>query len=366
MLKVLYLINHAGKAGTETYVKSIIERLHNREIKAYLGYNEEGLLVERLKELGIETVQIKMKNPFDFKAAWQLSKECKKHGIDLIHAQYLRENYIALWSRLFNPAVKVIYTNHFILKNNIILRFFNRILTPLEANIIAVCNKGKEMMISNGVSGDKISVIFNGVDPKLWSEPEPPALREELGISSDTFLILCAARFAYDKGHHYLIKAMAELKKITSRPFKLVLAGDGPLLEDRKKQVKELGLENDVVFIGFRKDMKNLFNSADVYINASMHEALSFLMLEVLASGLPLIATDMGGNRDIINEQTNCGILVKYEDAGELAEAVLKLMEDGRLRAELKENAVKAIHERFDLDKIVADTYQIYLKSIKM
>lgn len=363
MLKVLYLINHAGKAGTETYVQSLVERLNNKEIKAYLCYNEEGLLVERMKALGVETIRIKMRNPFDFRAAWQLSKECKKRGIDLIHAQYLRENYTAMWSRLFNPRVRVMYTSHFIMGNNFILRFFNRLLNPLEANVVAVCNKGREQLISNGVSGKKISVIFNGVDPKMWSEPVKPALREELGISSEDFLILSAARFADDKGHHYLIDAIAELKKITSKSFKVVLAGDGPLLEDRKKQVRELGLEKDVYFIGFRKDMKNLFYSADVYINSSRHEALSFLMLEVLASGLPLIATDMGGNGDIINDETKCGMLVKYEDSRELAETVLKIMEDGKLREELRANAVKAINERFNLDKIVADTYKLYLDS---
>jgi glycosyltransferase involved in cell wall biosynthesis len=219
------------------------------------------------------------------------------------------------------------------------------------------------MMVSNGVSGKKISVIFNGVDPALWSKTEPSTLRDELGIGSDAFLILCASRFAYDKGHHFLIDAMAELKKIATKPFKLVLAGDGPFLEERKKQVHDLGLEEDVFFIGFRKDMKNLFNASDVYINSSKHEALSFLMLEVLASGLPLIATDMGGNRDIVNEQTNCGLLVKYEDAQGLAQAVRKLMDDGKLQQELRANAVKAIHERFDLNKIVNDTYKVYLDS---
>jgi hypothetical protein len=91
LLKVLYLINHAGKAGTETYVYSFAERLHNKKIKAYLAYNEEGLLVERMKALGVETFQIKMGNPFDIGAAWKLSRICKKNGIDLIHAQYLRE-----------------------------------------------------------------------------------------------------------------------------------------------------------------------------------------------------------------------------------------------------------------------------------
>jgi len=88
MIKVLYLLNHAGKAGTERYVQTLIEKLHNNKIKAYFAYNEDGLLVERLKELGIETYRIEMRNPFDIKAVFNLVKLCKKLDIDLIHTQF--------------------------------------------------------------------------------------------------------------------------------------------------------------------------------------------------------------------------------------------------------------------------------------
>jgi glycosyltransferase involved in cell wall biosynthesis len=363
MLKVLYLINHAGKAGTERYVQSIIERLNGDKIKAYLVYNEGGLLVEQLEALGVETFRLSMKNPFDIVAAFRLSKLCRKLGIDLIHAQYLRENYIALWSRLFNTKTKVMYTNHFILENNALLRFFNRILTPLESNIAAVCNKGKDMMISNGVNGRKIKVIFNGVDPSHWGEPVPSTMRQEYGIDNDTFVLLCASRFAYDKGHEFLINSIAELKKIARRKFICVLANDGPFLEERKKQASELGLMDDIIFTGFRKDIENLINGSDLYINSSAHEALSFAILEVLASGLPVIATDMGGNGDIINNETNCGILVKYNDAKGLATAINKVMEDKELQKTLRENALKTVKEKFNLDKMVAETYNLYRKS---
>ena len=77
-------------------------------------------------------------------------------------------------------------------------------------------------------------------------------------------------------------------------PFTLVLAGDGPLLEPTKAQVQELGLEDCVKFIGFRKDIKNLYKGSDLYVNSSQHEALSFLIIEAMAAGLPVIATDMG------------------------------------------------------------------------
>lgn len=356
-------MNHAGKAGTEKYVESLIKGLNNKEVKAYLAFCEEGLLVENLREMGIETFRIVMRHPFDLKAAWALSLLCKKLGIDIIHTQYLRENYIAAWSRLFNPKVKVFYTNHFILRNNLVLRIFNRIVTLMESNIIAVCTRGKEMMILNGLDRKKIKIIFNAVDPYYWAEPPESDFRHELGIDENVYIILCASRFAHDKGHKFLVNAIADLKKITEGEFLCVLANDGPFLEQVKLQVKELKLEEEVIFIGFRKDIKNLYYGADLYINSSEHEALSFAILEVLGSGLPIIATDMGGNSDIINEETNCGILVKYDDAKSLAEAIDKVMSDLDLQVTLRKNALNTIRDKFNLVNMITETYNLYKDS---
>jgi len=357
-------LNHAGKAGTERYVYSLIEKLNNKEIKAYFAYNEDGLLVERLKSIGVETYRVEMKNPFDIKASWEISRLCKRLGIDIIHTQFLRENYIAILSRIFNPRVKVIYTNHFIMSNNFLQKVFNRILTSFESRIIAVCNKGRDMLIANGNRASIIEVIFNGVDPSYWSEPVDSTLREEFGIGSDEFVMLCASRFAHDKGHKFLVDSIYELKKMTDRKFKCILAGDGPLLDTVKEQVSNLGLGKEIIFAGFREDVKNLFYGSDLYVNSSEHEALSFLIIEALASGLPVIATDMGGNRDIINEETKCGILVEYGNTRQMAEAILKVMESEALRKSLKENALRTANERFNLDKIVKKTYNLYMECI--
>lgn len=364
MIKVLYLLNHAGKAGTERYVQTLIEKLNNKRIKAYFAYNEDGLLVERLKALGVETFRIEMRNPFDLKAVYNLMRLCKRLGIDLIHTQFLRENYIAMLSRIINPKVKVMYTNHFILENSAPIRLANRVVTPLESNIIAVCNRGKEMMVSNGINPKKITVIFNGVDVEYWREPIDSTIREEFGIDNDAFVMLCASRFAHDKGHKFLINALYELKKMTKQKFKCILSSDGPLLEECKKQVEDMGLMEDVIFTGFRKDIKNLISGSDLYINSSEHEALSFLIIEVLACGVPIIATDMGGNRDIINDETNCGLLVQYNDHKGLAEAIIKVLEDRELRETLSKNALKTVEDKFNLDKVAQETYNLYEESL--
>jgi len=365
LTKVLYLLNHAGKAGTERYLQSLVEKLNTRKIKAHFAYNEEGLLVQNLENLGVETFKIKMNNPFDIAAVIKLAILCKKLDIDIIHTQYLRENYIALLSRIINPRVRVIWTNHFILPNNAALKITNRILTRLQAGIIAVCNRGKEMMIQNGNDGRKIRVIFNGVDPGFWGKPEKSTIREEFNISSDTFILLCGSRFAYDKGHEFLVNSIRELKKITNKKFVLILANDGPLLEARKQQVKYMELENEIIFAGFRKDIKNLYTGADLYVNSSWHEALSMAIIEVLAAGVPVIATNMGGNSDIINDRTNCGMLVEYNDAKGMAKAIKKVMEDDNLKKELALNALKAVNNVFNLEKNVKETYNVYKECLE-
>lgn len=359
MLNVLYLINHAGKAGTERYVQTLVERLNRKKINAFFAYNKDGLLRERMQAMGVMTFQLPMRRPFDIKAAWKLSKFCRENKIDIIHTHYLRENYIALLSRIFNPATKVVYTNHFIMKNNAVVRFFNRLMTLLQGRIIAVCDPGRDMLIRNGNRKSIIDVVYNAVEPGYWKTGENSTLRRELGIADDEFVILCASRFAHDKGHAYLVRTMLELRNITEIRFRCVLAGDGPLLDEIRELVRELELEDRILFIGFRQDMKNLYKGSNLYFNSSQHEALSFLIIEALASGLPVVATDMGGNRNIINEKTNCGVLVKYDDPVSTAAEIKRIMEDGQLYEKYRSNAFKAVEEYFNIEKNVDRTWEI-------
>ena len=154
------------------------------------------------------------------------------------------------------------------------------------------------------------------------------------------------------------------LTERTDRPFTLVLAGDGPLLEPTRAQVKELGLEECVKFIGFRKDMKNLYKGADLYVNSSRHEALSFLIIEAMAAGLPVIATDMGGNSDIVNDEAGCGLLVEYDNPDSMAAAMKRFLEEPDFLARCRENARKTIEDKFEIHKMCRATYGVYEKAL--
>lgn len=366
MMKVLYLINHAGKAGTERYVETLVKYLGGKEVEPYFVYNESGLLVERMAEMGVPTERIEMKSRFDFKAARELARLCEKWDIDLIHCHYLREHYTALLAKRYNQKIRVVYTNHFVLANNTVTRLSNRWMDKRQDQMIAVCNKGKEQLIANGWTGDRIQVIFNAVDMNAWAgDRSESTMRAELDIPEDRIVMLCASRFAHDKGHDYLIRSLKRLTEISDVPFTMVLAGDGPLLEQTKAQVKELGLEEQVIFVGFRKDIKNLYKGSDIYINSSQHEALSFLIVEAMAAGLPVIVTDMGGNRDIVPPEAKHGALVIYDDPESMAQAMKKMIEDGEYRAACAQEALRTVADKFEIGKMCQVTWGVYQKAVK-
>ena len=129
--------------------------------------------------------------------------------------------------------------------------------------------------------------------------------------------------------------------------------------------MKELGLEDCVKFIGFRKDIKNLYKGSDLYVNSSRHEALSFLIIEAMAAGLPVIATDMGGNSDIVNDRAGCGLLVEYDNPESMASAMKRYLEEPDFTARCRERALATIEEKFEFHKMAAATCGVYEKALR-
>lgn len=359
-LKVLYLINHAGKAGTEKYVYNLVKTYNGDNTECHFAYSEPGLLLEQMQELGIPCFQFTMKHPFDLHAAKQLADYCRKNQIDVIHTQYPRENYIAILSKLYYKEPRVVYTCHLTLQNNFVWRMTNRLFTKYNHRIISVCNKGKELLIGNGVKADKIVVVFNGIVPNETVEKNAHK-RAEFGIDADTFVITTLARYHIAKGLDYFTDSVNELKKMTDKKFVVLYVGDGELFDEVKTQIETLGLTNEIKQLGFRKDSQEILAMSDLYVNsAKCFEALSFAIVEALGHALPIVATDVGGNSDIVNNETNCGILVNYGDTTAMAEAIKTMIEDEDAYKTFSENARKAALTRFNLDELLKETYQYY------
>src|SRR3989338_9602641 len=209
-----------------------------------------------------------------------------------------------------------------------------------------------------GVLGNKIKVIYNGVDFKGADISQEEA-KKKIGIYGD--IILSVGRLVPWKGFRMLIKIMHHLSEI-SQLFRLVVVGDGPDGKMLESMVKNLGLERKVYLVG-RKSQEELaiyMAASSIFVLNSGYEGFSHQILEAMTAGVPVITTAVGGNKEIIRQGEN-GFMVKYQDEFNLVEAVKSLWQNLELQEEFKKEGKKTA-ERFSSEKMIEETIKILIK----
>ena len=360
-MKVLYLINYAGNAGTEKYVENLLRAYHPGRCECGLCCNVDGPLAEKVRAMGVPVFQLAMNSPFDLAAAKKLAGLCREEGFDVIHAQYPRENYIALLAQPFGSGARVVFTAHLTLEQPLPWRLLNRVMTPRNHKIIALCQEGAEVLAKNGVDRRRTAVIYNGIDAAAMP-PRDRSVLSEFGIGEDELALTILARFAPEKGLPFLCRSIARLKERTRVPFRVLIAGEGEQMEEVRQLIRSLGLDDTILLLGFRKDTARLLAASDLYLNSSSrNEAMSFAILEAMANRLPVAATDVGGNRTLVELDGQAGFIVPYGDAEGYSGCLQTLLEDAGLRRRLGKTAYQKTLGVFSLDHILERTFQTYL-----
>ncbi len=187
---------------------------------------------------------------------------------------------------------------------------------------------------------------------------ERNALREKLGLKEKDFAIFFAGELNKNKNQIMLIEAMKELVK-ENDTYKLLLAGKGPLEDFYRQKIKEYHLENNIFLLGYRKDIPEILKAVDLYVSTSKREGLGLNIVEAHISGLPVIATDNRGHRELIKNQEN-GFIVKIDDVIDLRKKIKILRTDSNIRNYFLKNARKEI-EKFYLSSVQEEVKKIYL-----
>ncbi|NLW03191.1 MAG: glycosyltransferase [Clostridiaceae bacterium] len=369
MLRILYLINHAGKGGTERYIHSLARELNGSGVEAFFAYNEEGPLTDRMRELGIPVFRLEMKSRFDLKAALALTGLCRELNIDIVHTQFLREFYIALISRLFGNRVYVVNTCHMTHTGHPADKILNKLLSFNNTRTIAVSHAAERFLLAQGMHPRHIGVIHNGVDVDYFMEDVTSGIREEMGIGNDSLVAVSIARFSPEKGHGFLIRSIARLIKTHGTTFSgrkpvFLLVGDGETLEECKNLASELEVSGNIIFAGYRSDIRNILKGSDIYICHSRYESLGISILEAMACSLPVITTDVGGTGEIVNDTSKCGIRVEYGDEEGMADAMKLLFENSRLRDEYRRNGLETVRKEFSINAMVEKTRRVYRECV--
>ncbi len=356
-LNILHLIFSFERGGAETYLLNLVKKMNNEDLDFFIVCDHEGYNHKAIKESCDNIEIIKMKSIFDIKGAFQIAKYCKKNNIDIIHTHFLRESYLAVLSKIFNPRIKVVWTMHFIYEKSSLLRFLNRLFSIFTDKIICVSNAVKNALVLEKISEKKTITIYNGVDTEYFKPGIGHGVRNELGIKEDELMLITAARFQEAKGHDFLIESLIEFKKHKVK-FKSVLVGDGEEKEKIENKVDRLGLKEEVIILGYREDIPRLLSASDIYLSPSVSEAISFSILEALSSEVPVVATEVGGVPEILKD-TNCGILVPYGDKEAFSNGIYDLYKSHNYM-NMKKIGRKLVIEKFSMDSMIDKTYNLY------
>ncbi len=235
-----------------------------------------------------------------------------------------------------------------------------RFLNSNVARILATTEYEADLMRKAGVSTTKIRVIHNGVDLRRFDDPESgKRLRGQLGLSEDVAVIGFAARMVPQKGFEVFLASLAQLKQ-SNRRFKAIIAGgptlsdDGNLYKERiESMVHHLGLRSDVLFLGERRDVHAVMNASDVFVLASFKEPFGTTVIEAMAAGKPVIASDLPGPREsIVSGET--GLFFPAGDAQALTDCLIRLLSGPEDRREMGIRGRLRVRELFSMDAYVS------------
>jgi glycosyltransferase involved in cell wall biosynthesis len=208
-----------------------------------------------------------------------------------------------------------------------------------------ICNSqaAAQTLVADGMPSEKLRVIGNGLPSSAFAETAPALPR-----SSGRFRVGMVARMnSLSKNHRHLMKAASHLRNY-GNDFEIILVGDGPLRPDLERYAQELGISDLVRFLGDRRDISAILASLDATVLPSASESLSNSILESMAAGVPVIATDVGGNRELINDDR--GVLVPANDQEALAQALRSLGANVEPRVTMGRNAKAFVQKNFTIE----------------
>ncbi|MER3479063.1 MAG: glycosyl transferase family 1 [Meiothermus sp.] len=321
--------------------------------------------VEELESAGIPVDSLGMRRGVpDPRAIFRLAGILRRERPLVLHSHMVHANLLA---RLARPLVRVpvlVCTAHNIIEGGRHRELAYRLTDPLCDITTQVSRAGLERYVKVGaVPAHKIRFVPNGVDTDRF-QPDQDArnrLRKELGLGTE-FAWLAVGRFEEAKDYPNMLRAFARVQK--ARPdARLLIAGQGPSRAEAEELVAKLGLTEVVRFLGVRKDIPELLNAADAYVMSSAWEGMPMVLLEASASGLPVVATHVGGNAEVVLDGQS-GFLVPPKDPEALAGAMLRLMSLSPEAREAMGRAGRAhVEANYALDRVV-DRWEALYKEL--
>jgi glycosyltransferase involved in cell wall biosynthesis len=351
-------------AGTERMILAYLRQHNGAKYCPYLvTLIGPGDLVRAAGDLGIPTEHLNIRSPFE--AAWKLRRIIRQIRPGLVHSYLFHTNILTRVLRPISPIPKLVCGMATVYAPGAYPRWYytaERYTHFLCDRVIAVCEAGRESLIQiTGIPREKVEVVPNGVDPDLFGLDRSAARKDiltECSLPADVCLLGIVAQLRPQKHHELLFRAMRALRD-SKMSAHLLVVGDGTERGRLEQLRTELNLEKDITFAGYRTDVPRILAGLDVFVLPSSVEGSPVSVLEAMASGLPVIAGDAGGVRELVADGTT-GILVPPMDLANLTEAILFLVSQPETRVKFGTAGRQRIEAEFTLDRMARRTEAVY------
>lgn len=368
MLKIL----HITTIDMTTYCFHLpfLEFLVGQGFDVYAAFRV-GKFTEKIQQKGVKVTDIPFERRIaplnDLIALIQLISLLKREHFDIVHTATSKAGFLGRLAAYLTGVPIILHTVHELPQNstqNVFLRWFYRKLETIAArwteHIITVSNPNYNQIMLDGItSSQKITLIHNGINiTKYDLKVDVSAKKKELGIPINAKVIGTVGRLEIPKGHKYLLQAIPLiLQKIPNTMFLII--GDGMLREQLENTVKQIGLEKNVIFTGFREDLIEIMRTFDLFCLPSLWEGFGVVIAEAMACGLPVVASNVGGIPDVV-ENGVTGMLVLPKNVTELAETMIFLLNNPMQAQDMGQKGKERVKSLFTKERMLEKTWEVY------
>ena len=368
MIPVLYLIEHLRQGGSERYVAELVRSSRETGVEAHVGcFSEGGIFYDEIRNAGIPLRAYPLKSlyhPDAIRTIRSLSSYIRRHRIRIVHTFQPNANVLGTFvGRL--AGAKVVISRRNLgdfggLGSPRLAWFQKRISNRLAHRVLANSRAVRDAAIrGEGFPPDKVVLIYNGLDIERFRPVSDTApFRRSLGLPETGFVFGIASGFRPVKGVDVVVRAFARVRTFCPDSH-LVIAGDGPGRENLEDLVRELHLSDRVVFLGVRPDMEKVYPAFDAFVLASHSEGFSNAILEAMGLGLPVIASRVGGNTEMVEDGVR-GYLVPPGDPETLSDRLGRLYADPVLSRSMGKEARAWVERTNAREVIVRQFAELY------
>lgn len=362
---VLHVVDSLERGGLERLVNDLAIAQHQAGWNvAVFSINDTEGYRQSLENAGVPVIVGRKSGTLDWRVLKLLRRSIQNRGIRTVHAHNFVPSYYAAIALLgLRPKVAQVVTCH-----DMGTRLANRRLRTLfkwsvgrSQRVAMVGKQVFERFVSTGVvPADKASTVLNAVpiDHFFITAENRTWARQSLGLTNEGLIVGCVGRLVELKNHAALIRLWPQV--LRTRPdARLVLIGDGPLRNALQKLAEDLQVSDHIVFAGLREDVARLLPALDIFALPSFTEGVSIALLEAMATGLPPLASAVGGNMEVIQDGRT-GLLFDLQQESSLQQALMKLIGDDVLRTHLASNARTWAQAHASLDVLTTRYASLY------